>query len=99
MSRFTWTLMLFSLLRAVPSRALVSTKTVRGAANTRTSRLQRNMAESNNKEQTNESYVRLVSPAKNERVGKVLMLHGWAQNAWVFQNKSKGLTRCEVYRC
>lgn len=37
--------------------------------------------------------VRLVSPAKNERVGKVIMLHGWAQNAFVFQNKSKNLTK------
>jgi len=41
--------------------------------------------------------VRLVSPAKNERIGKVLMLHGWAQNAWVFKNKSGGLTRYAIH--
>lgn len=40
-----------------------------------------------------EEPVRLVSPAKNERIGKVIMLHGWAQNGWVFQSKTKGLTK------
>lgn len=39
------------------------------------------------------SSVRIVAPAKKERVGKVLFLHGWAQNARVFQSKSKGLTK------
>ncbi len=46
-----------------------------------------------------EEPVRLVSPAKNERIGKVLMLHGWAQNAWAFQSKSKGLTKYVFMVC
>lgn len=38
--------------------------------------------------------VRLVAPSStDERKGKVIMIHGWAQNAFVMKSKSKGLTR------
>ncbi|GAX27429.1 hypothetical protein FisN_23Hh107 [Fistulifera solaris] len=38
-------------------------------------------------------YHTLVSPATTTtRKGKVLMVHGWAQNAFVFRQKTKGLT-------
>lgn len=90
MRGFAWLLMAFSLLsRAILSRALQHRSTTLAGSSSRVLVTKRLMASNN----TNNASVRLVSPAKNDRIGKVLMLHGWAQNAWVFKSKSKGITR------
>lgn len=37
----------------------------------------------------------IISPVKEgiTKKGKILMIHGWAQNAQIMCNKTKGLTR------
>ena len=41
----------------------------------------------------NASAKRIVKPAADERRGRVLMFHGWAQNANVLRMKTKTLTK------